>query len=106
MISWEERMAARAAARRAAEPPEPSEPSGHEGHHGHYDGNLSVCSCGHVWGCFSFVPDPRCWSDDPAERDQLEREETDWRAWISCYKCGAPGVTADDVSWPPRTLPV
>jgi hypothetical protein len=104
-------MAARAAERErrkasaAPEPPEPCMPSGHEGHHWHVQGNGMICSCGHLaGGVFSYMPDPRFWSDDPAERAQAEREETDWQAWISCRICGAPGVTAEDVSWPPRTL--
>lgn len=119
MSTWEDRMAARAAeraARRTAAEEAEREAArqargyddvglpGHEGHHMHVDGSAFICSCGHALGCFSFVPDPRCWSDDPAERAALEREEADWRAWIRCWICGMPGVTAEDVSWPPRTI--
>jgi hypothetical protein len=77
---------------------------GHEGHHIHVQGSMLICSCGTGLGCFSFIPDPRIWSDDPAVRAAAEREEADWRAWISCWICGQPGVTANDVSWPPRTI--
>lgn len=115
MSTWEERMAIRhaerAARRRAAEPPEPPEPDmppGHEGHHWHVKGSGTICSCGElVGGVFSWTPDPRIWSDDPAEVAAVEREESDFQAWICCHICGEHGVVADDVFgiWPPRTLP-
>ena len=100
------RTAERAARRKAEEPPEPDMPTGHEGHHYHVRGNGIDCSCGKIGGCFSFVPDPRTWSDDPAERAAVEREEADFQAWISCRICGAAGVIAEEDfgAWPPRTL--
>lgn len=123
MSSWEDRMAAKAAVRReAAEAAErerekarrreiiaagldPDMPEGHEAHHWHTRGNTHQCSCGQLpGGIWSFIPDARLWSDDPAERAQAEREEADWLAWISCYTCGEPGVTAQDVTWPPRRI--
>ena len=99
--TWEARMAARAAARAEAGPAEwvdaceigdPDYLPGHYGHHTHVQGNGTVCSCGQVWGCFSFVPDPRYWSGDPAEVAQAEREEADWLAWVRCSLCGMRGV--------------
>ena len=110
MSSWEERMALRTAERtarrKAAEAEAETGLPGHEGHHAHVQGNGLICSCGEIGlGCFSFVPDGRWWSDDPAERAAVEREEADWQAWISCWICGEPGVTAaEGLSWPPRTI--
>jgi hypothetical protein len=100
------RAAERAERRRAAEPPEPDMPTGHEGHHNHVRGNGIDCSCGEVGGCFSFAPDPRYWSDDPAEVAAVRREEDDYAAWISCRICGERGVVAEEDwgTWPPRTL--
>ena len=84
---------------------DPDMPEGHESHHWHCQGNGYVCSCGQLHGgIWSWAPDARWSSDDPAERAQVEREEADWQAWITCHICGMPGVTADDVTWPPRTL--
>jgi hypothetical protein len=51
-MTWEERMAAKAAERRAAEP-EPPDP--HEGHHTHCHGNAVWCSCGEFAGVFTVV---------------------------------------------------
>lgn len=51
-MTWEDRMAAAAAARRAAEP-QPPDP--HAGHHVHYLGNQVICSCGAHMGIFSIV---------------------------------------------------
>jgi len=123
LSTWEGRMAAAAAARRAAAERkreeaeearrqeviaagfDPDMPEGHEAHHWHARGNGYECSCGQLHGgIWSFVPDARWGSDDPAEVAQVRREETDWLAWISCYICGAPGVTAQDVTWPPRRM--
>jgi hypothetical protein len=58
--SWEDRMAARAAARRAAEPG-PADP--HAGHHVHHWGNSSWCSCGTFMGIFSIALPPE--ADEP-----------------------------------------
>lgn len=107
--TWEDRMAARAAERAARrkveEPPEAPAP-GHEGHHGHIQGNGVMCSCGACFGCFSFAPDPRYWSDDLAEREQAAREDADFEAWISCRICGQRGVVyeGDFGVWPPRRM--
>ena len=79
-------------------------PDGHEGHHRHAKNNYTICSCGEVTGGVSTIAfDPRWWSDDPAERAAVEREEADFQAWISCHVCGMPGVVAEDVFgvWPP-----
>ncbi len=105
------RAAERAARRKAEEPPEPDMPPGHEGHHSHvpFGYNFTVCSCGVAdGGCWSFVPDSRCWSEDPAVRAQLAREEADFEAWLTCRICGQEGVMAaeDFGIWPPRTLEV
>lgn len=84
---------------------DPDMPEGHEAHHWHTRGNGYECSCGQlIGGIWSFIPDARLWSGDPAERAQAEREEADWLAWISCHICGDPGVTAQDVTWPPRRI--
>jgi hypothetical protein len=91
-----EREAARAAL--APEIPEPCEiepPGPHPGHHTHVEGNATVCSCGTVWGCFSFVPDPRYWSDDPAEVAAAQREHQEYVDSISCAICGKRGVIAE-----------
>ena len=109
-----QRKAAEAAAEEAARQAllaaglDPDMPEGHQAHHWHIPAgaNYMVCSCGesNFDGCWSIAADGRWWSDDPAERAQVEREEADWRAWISCRICGEQGVTAADVSWPPRTI--
>lgn len=116
MSTWEDRMAARAAeraARRKAEEagelPEAMDRPGHEGHHWHvrYGANYRTCSCGETdAGCWTVVPDERCWSDDPAEVAQMRREDEDFQAWVTCLHCGETGVTADDVmgTWPPRKV--
>ena len=135
MSSWEDRMAGRAAeraaprkaeaARQQAEAeaaevaererrrteglPEPVDYPGHETHHWHvrYGICCQTCSCGELAGGFwSFVPDDRCWSDDPAEVARMRREDDDFRAWVTCCYCGETGVTAYDVfgTWPPRKL--
>jgi hypothetical protein len=104
------RAAERTACRKAAEPPVPPEPDmppGHEGHHRHVRWLNGIdCSCGQALGCFSVVPDPRYWSDDPAVRAQAGREEVDFAAWLTCRLCGAHGVMADEDFgvWPPRNL--
>jgi hypothetical protein len=74
----------------------PEMPAGHQGHHVHVEYNAFVCSCGAGLGCFSFVPDPRWWSDDPAVVDEVRREEDAWRASISCSYCGRSGVVAEE----------
>jgi hypothetical protein len=51
-MSWEERMAAKAAARRVDEP-EWIDP--HGAHHTHYRGNSMWCSCGAHLGVFSII---------------------------------------------------
>jgi hypothetical protein len=51
-MTWEERMAAATAARRAAEP---AAPDPHRGHHVHYLGNRVICSCGSHMGIFSIA---------------------------------------------------
>lgn len=78
---------------------------GHYGHHMHIEGNASVCSCGAVMGCFSFVPDPRYWSDDPAEVEQARREEADWLAWVRCSVCGLHGVQYEGDFGKPFEIP-
>ena len=125
--TWEDRMAARAAGRAARQEaeaeaaevaerdrrtaeglPEPVGYPGHEGHHWHvrYGANYQTCSCG------GFVPSG-CWTagyvslpEDPAEAAQAQREEDDYRAWVTCRYCCETGVTADDVLgvWPPRKV--
>jgi hypothetical protein len=104
VTGWESRMAQRAAQRSMAEPIEPVQacqigdpdmPDGHRGHHKHVIGNGIVCSCGETFGIFSFVPDPRTWSDDSAERAALERETREWRESISCSICGERGLMAE-----------
>jgi hypothetical protein len=119
--TWEERMAARSRAKgrtwqqqeqqrwEAASQAEDAEfARRHGGHHSHVRGNVVLCSCGEVFGCFSFAPDPRLWSDDPAECAQARREEDDFQAWIICRTCGERGVIAaeDFGTWPPRTISV
>jgi len=102
---WELRMSRRAAERERRHPLEPADacqigdpdmPPGHAGHHEHVQGNAFVCSCGEVTGCFSFAPDPRLWSGDPAEVEAAGREHQEWAAGLSCSICGATGVTALD----------
>jgi hypothetical protein len=122
MSTWEDRMAARAAeraaGRSAAEAAEregrraSGEPGnvgvpGHKDHHWHVKSNYTICSCGElIGGAFTVALDQRWWSDDPAERAAVEREEADFQAWITCRYCGQVGVIADDDFgvWPPRTL--
>lgn len=109
-LSWEQRMSRRHAERQAAGPLEwvdaceigdPDALPGHRGHHMHVTGNATVCSCGQMMGIFSYVPDPRNWSDDPAEIAQVRREEEDWLNWVTCTVCGAKGVQLDGLGWPP-----
>jgi hypothetical protein len=67
VTDWEERMSARAAERRAAEPP-PLTPftdpdSEHFGHHSHLRGAMVECSCGLQHGITSVAinfDDPQC----------------------------------------------
>lgn len=91
--------------------PGPVDWPGHETHHWHvrYLANYRTCSCGGdvPSGCWTVgMDDARYWSDDPAEVAQAQREDDDFRAWVTCRHCGETGVTADDVfgTWPPRTL--
>jgi hypothetical protein len=60
-MTWEERMAAKAAERRAAEP-SPVDP--HEGHHIHHRGNAAWCSCGKFAGIFSIAIMPEMMEPD------------------------------------------
>lgn len=64
MSSWEERMAVKAAARRAAEP-EPVDP--HADHHTHYRGNSIWCSCGAFMGVFSIIIEEDPPAPEPCE---------------------------------------
>lgn len=126
--TWEDRMAARAAERAAREKaqaeaaeaagrerriaeglPEPTSWPGHEAHHLHVraGANYRTCSCGEDEpGCWTVADDARYWSDDPAQVAQAQREDDDFRAWVTCCYCGETGVTADDVLgvWPPGRL--
>lgn len=103
MSTWEERLATLANQQRAAErahanpdhESRPDAPNAHEGHHTHVEGNGTVCSCGQVWGIFSFIPDPRLWSDDPAEVEAAQREHQEYVDSISCSICGKRGVVAE-----------
>jgi hypothetical protein len=88
-MSWEERMAAQAAARAAA-PPEPGGaceigdpdmPPGHIGHHVHVGINYEACSCGADLGVWSVAIN----GDLPGQ----------WQS-PSCSVCGAEGVVARD----------
>ncbi len=101
------RAAERAKRRKAEEPPEDDGPRwpGHEGHHEHVEGSSFICSCGDpaTIGVFTVAYD---WSDDPAEMARIERENTDFFAWLECHACGKKGVQAADTFgvWPPRRL--
>jgi hypothetical protein len=79
----------------ACETGDPDMPDGHQGHHMHVEGNMFICSCGTGMGVFSFVPDPRFWSDDPAEVEAANREMQEWFESISCSVCHKPGVQAE-----------
>lgn len=102
MSTWQDKLAALADERRSADRAtanphhieRATEPSAHEGHHTHVEGNGFVCSCGQMFGIFSFVPDPRFWSDDPAEVEAAQREHQEYVDSISCSICGKPGVVA------------
>jgi hypothetical protein len=41
------------------------------------------------------VPDPRFWSDNPAEVEAANREHAEWLDSISCSICHKPGVQAE-----------
>jgi hypothetical protein len=75
VTSWEERMARRAAERRAAQPD--LHDVGHEDHHLHYEGNTVVCSCGEFRGVISVA---------------LTGDEPDPDTY-ACAVCGKPGAT-------------
>lgn len=79
----------------ACEIGDPDAIPGHYGHHAHVEGNVFICSCGMGFGCFSYVPDPRYWSDDPAEVEAVQREDEAHLASISCSLCGKRGVVAE-----------
>lgn len=104
MSNWEERLARLAGERHDAEraranprhgPHDEPGVGAHEGHHTHVAGNGFVCSCGQFWGLFSFVPDPRYWSSDPAEVEAAQREHQEYVDSISCSVCGMRGVVAE-----------
>lgn len=103
MSTWQERLARLSGERHDAERARANphhvlretEPSLHEGHHTHVEGNGFVCSCGQFWGIFSFVPDPRLWSDDPGEPEAARREHQEYVDSISCSVCGKRGVVAE-----------
>lgn len=114
-MSWEERMAAGSASHvfmppldDACEIEDPDYRPGHYGHHTHVQGNADVCSCGEIRGIFSIALEPGLWSDNPAKREQAEREECDFIAWVQCDICGQRGVVnAEHFGiWPPRRAPV
>lgn len=91
-----EREATRAVlAAEMGQPCEIEPPGPHDGHHMHIDGNAVICSCGQVGGCFSFIPDARFWSDDPAEVEAANREYQEYVDSISCAICGKRGVVAE-----------
>lgn len=106
MSTWEERMAG---ATHVFIPPlddaceigDPDSFPGHYGHHTHVQGNGFICSCGLVFGCFSYVPDPRLWSENPAERSAAQEDAEAYEASISCSICGMRGVVAEE-DWGPR----
>jgi len=77
---------------------------GHRGHHLHWEWGATVCSCGKLMGVACIAIDPRYFSDDPAEVAAAEREDEDFRAWVTCCICGRTGVQANGLGWPPEPL--
>lgn len=90
MSTWEERMSARAAAKREAAEAErrqlEEENDPHRDHHVHLAGTAVVCSCGEFRGlaCVAFPPELA---------DATEAEARNYWESLTCGTCGARGVT-------------
>jgi hypothetical protein len=80
-LSWEERMAERAAGRLAAERELKEAEDPHRDHHFHLQGTAVYCSCGE-WRGVTCVAFPDEFFDDPEA----------YIASLSCDRCGEVGV--------------